>query len=50
MKCPKLPANDPRASIQILSQFINDQMLATKTGQDLRKVPLQPHVVVLKKS
>ncbi|XP_059176688.1 metalloendopeptidase OMA1, mitochondrial-like [Physella acuta] len=50
MKCPKLPANDPRASIPILSQFINDQMLATKTGQDLRKVPLQPHVVVLKKS
>ncbi|GFO03230.1 metalloendopeptidase oma1, mitochondrial [Plakobranchus ocellatus] len=41
-QCPMLPKNDPREAIKLLSILVDNQIAATKAGQDLRKVSLQP--------
>ncbi|BFZ16379.1 hypothetical protein BsWGS_19418 [Bradybaena similaris] len=49
-KCPKLPPGDPREAVKILSQHIDNIMIANKSGQDLRRVPRQPGLVTVKTS
>ncbi|KAK0063025.1 metalloendopeptidase OMA1 mitochondrial [Biomphalaria pfeifferi] len=39
MKCPALPDKDPRDCFKIISQDIENALLASKTGQNLNKVP-----------
>ncbi|KAK3740863.1 hypothetical protein RRG08_011325 [Elysia crispata] len=41
MSCPKLPKEDPREAIKVLSDYVNNQLAAEKAGQDLRKVTVQ---------
>ncbi|GFS24984.1 metalloendopeptidase OMA1, mitochondrial [Elysia marginata] len=45
MSCPKLPKEDPREAIKLLSALVDNHVAASKAKQDLRKVPLHPEAV-----
>lgn len=45
MSCPRLPANDPREAIKLLSALVDNHLTANKARQDLRKVTLRPGAV-----
>lgn len=42
MKCPPWPNEDPRKAMEILSQMVNNYLLAQKAGQNLQKVGVAP--------
>ncbi|RUS71473.1 hypothetical protein EGW08_020759, partial [Elysia chlorotica] len=41
MSCPKLPKDDPRQAIKVLSDHVNNQIAAKKVGQNLQRVAVQ---------
>ncbi|CAG5115928.1 unnamed protein product [Candidula unifasciata] len=49
-RCPKLPPGDPREAVKVLSQHIDNIVIANKSGQDLRRVQRQPGLVTVKNS